>query len=170
MLISEPSMMHTDPILAMIAAINGRSGNTKEVRPGVYEIGHFGSSGFLREYDHYPETSVGPYGVCDSVEQLLTACPELEAAGREFVVTVTPIRKVDEPADGGWRWHKWGKYIGTQNPQCEYIHDEPNIDGVLCFHIYERANTPMSTAQEKNLTPRLMQPCKEVRNEQQPNH
>jgi hypothetical protein len=141
MLIQEPSMAHTDPILAMIAGINGRSGKTKELRHGVYEIGHFGSSGFLRGYEHYPETTVGPYGVCDSVEQLLAACPELEAPGREFVVTVTTIRKADEPADGGWRWHKWGEYIGTQNPQCEYIHDEPNIEEVLCFHIYERANS-----------------------------
>lgn len=138
MLIKEPSMMHTDPILAIVATVNGRSGVTKELRPGVYEIGHFGSSHFMEGYEHYPETAVGSYGVCDSVEQLLSACPELEAPGREFVVTVTPIRKDAEPDTGGWRWHKWGMYIGTQNPQCEYIYDEPSIEEVLCFHIYEK--------------------------------
>lgn len=132
--------MRTDPILEMVARINGRSGNAREIRQGIYEIGHFGGSDFLRGYERYPKTTVGPYGVCDSVEQLLAACPELEAHGREFVVTVTTIRKADEPADGGWRWHKWGEYIGTQNPQCEYIHDEPSIEQVLCFHIYERDN------------------------------
>ena len=123
MLINEPSLMRA-----------------KELRQGVYEIGHFGGTNFMRGYEQYPETTVGPYGVCDSVEQLLAACPELEDRGREFVVTVTPVCKDDEPDYGGWRWHKWGKYIGTQNPQCEYIRDEPSIDEVLCFHIYERAN------------------------------
>jgi len=47
------------------------------------------------------------------------------------------IRKDLEPTDGGWRWHKWGEYIGTQNPQMEYIHDEPEIEKVYVYHIYE---------------------------------
>lgn len=138
MLVNEPSIMHVDPILGMIASINGRSSTTKELRQGVYEIGHFGSSCFLRDYEHYSVLTINPYGVCDSIEQLLTACPELEASERAFVVTVTPIRKDAQPANGGWRWHKWGPYIGTQNPQREYIHDEPEIEEVLCYHIYEK--------------------------------
>jgi len=137
MLIQEPKVMAVDPILAAVGFISGR-GSGKELRTGVYQIAHFGGGRFLSGYEHYPNTTVGPYGVCDDVEQLLKACPELEAPGREFVVTVTVIRKADEPAEGGWRWHKWGEYIGTQNPQCQYIHDEPKIEGVLCFHIYEK--------------------------------
>ena len=137
MLIREPKAMRSDQILAMISAVRGGS-EAEQVHLGVYQISHFGGSHFLDEYDHYPDTAVGPYGVCDTVEQLLAACPELEAPGREFVVTVTAIRKADEPPQGGWRWHKWGEYIGTQTPQCEYIYDEPNIEEVLCFHIYER--------------------------------
>lgn len=137
MLIQELEVMRTDPILAMVSAVNG-GGATKELRLGVYEIGHFGSSLFLRGYDHYPETTVDSFGVCDSVDQLLAACPELEAPDREFVVTVTKICKATQPAEGGWRWHKWGEYIGVQNPQCEYIRDEPEIEEVLCFHIYEK--------------------------------
>ena len=138
MLISEHRALRADPVLALIATFDGSSVSTRELRPGVYEIGHFGSSDFLRDYNHYPETTVGPYGVCDSVDQLLSACPELEAPGREFVVVVTPVRKADQPADWGWRWHKWGDYIGTQKRSCEYIRDEPNIEEVLCFHIYEK--------------------------------
>jgi hypothetical protein len=140
MLVREPAVLAagTDPIFAAIAALNGRAGENRELRPGVYQIGHFGSSNFLRGYEQYPDTSVGSYGVCDSLENLLEKCPELDAPGREFVVTLTPIRKADEPADGGWRWHKWGEYIGAQEPQCEYIHDEPVIESVFCFHIYER--------------------------------
>ena len=138
MLINEPNLMRADPILEMIATINGRSAKTKKLRTGVYEIGHFGSSNFMCDYDHYPIVTVDSFGVCDSVEQLLESCPELEAPGRDFVVTVTPVRKADQPAKDGWRWHKWGEYIGTQNTQCEYIYDEPHIEEVLCFHIYER--------------------------------
>lgn len=138
MLIQEPKVLAVDPILVAVGFVGGR-GPGKELRIGVYQVAHFGSSRFLPSYDHYPDTAVGPFGVCDDVEQLLAACPELEAAGREFVVTVTLIRKADEPSDGGWRWHKWGEYIGTQDPRCEYIHDELKIEEVLCFHIYEKA-------------------------------
>ena len=140
MLIHEPQVQRAsnDPIMEMVARINGRESGSKEIRPGIYEVGHHGASNFLRGYEDYPELTVGPYGVCDSVEQLLAACPELEAPGRDFVVTLTKVRKADQPEDGGWRWHKWGEYIGTQNPTTEYLHDEPNIEEVYCFHIYER--------------------------------
>jgi len=88
-------------------------------------------------YEHYTD-GIDAYGVCDSVEQLLAACPELEAPGRRFVVTVTPVKRANQPADGGWRWHKWGDYIGTQNPQHEYLYDDVHIDMVLCYHIFEK--------------------------------
>jgi hypothetical protein len=37
----------------------------------------------------------------------------------------------------GWRYHKWGDYIGSQNPQSEYLYDDTHIDAVWTFHIYE---------------------------------
>ena len=36
-----------------------------------------------------------------------------------------------------WRWHKWGPYIGTKEPKCEYLYDEPEIDKVVIFELYE---------------------------------
>lgn len=138
MLINEPLMAHTDPIYRIIAEVGKRNPETKELQPGVYEIGHFGGSHMLPMYEQYPDVSVGPYGVCDNSKQLLEACPELAETGREFVVTLTRIVKADQPATGGWRWHKWGSYIGTQTPTCEYIYDEPEIEQVFCFHIYEK--------------------------------
>ena len=126
-------------MLALIARINGNSGDAKEIKTGIYEIGHFGSSDFLRGYEEYPELSVGPYGVCDSVEQLLAACPELESdPSRKFVVTVNRLTRESQPAEGGWRWHKWGEYIGTQKPTHEYLYDDTHISEVLVYHIYER--------------------------------
>ena len=136
MLIDNQGVISCDPILNII------SGGKKSVKlqTGVYLIHHFGSSNFLRGFEDYPEfdDDRGPYGVCDSLEQLLAKYPELEAPGREFVVTLHEVKKSEQSSDGGWRWHKWGEYIGTQNPTCEYLYDEPNIDSVFVYHIYEK--------------------------------
>jgi hypothetical protein len=134
MLIKCNQILTGDPILDCIA--DGRK--SSELQKGIYEVFHFGSSSFPRGYEHYPEFSINCYGVCDTVEQLLEACPELLSSERQFTVTLTPIVKSEQPSDGGWRWHKWGPYIGTQNPQCEYIYDEVNIEQVYVYHIYER--------------------------------
>lgn len=134
MLVDEPMALMVDPILAIIG--NGKS--CRHLDTGCYEICHFGSSDFLRGYERYPDVSVGAYGVCDSLEQLKTKCPELSDPDRKFVVTLTEVRKDDQPRDGGWRWHKWGSYIGDHEIQYEYLYDEEDIDRVFCFHIYER--------------------------------
>ena len=139
MLISEYTILkNVDPILRIIAEACGHFETSREIRKGIYEIGHFGSSSFLKGYEQYPGLSINAYGVCDSVEQILAACPELENSDRKFVVTVTPIIRDQEPKQGGWRWHKWGPYIGTKKPQHEYLCDETDIDKVLVFHIYEK--------------------------------
>lgn len=125
-----------DFLLDIIA--EGRKSET--LRPGIYQMYHFGHSHFLEDsYDGYPtELSIECYGVCDSVENLLMKCPELAAlADRRFIVTLTPIRKAEQSPTDGWRWHKWGPYIGNQKPQTEYIYDEPEIEEVFVYHIYE---------------------------------
>ena len=78
------------------------------------------------------------YGVCDGIENLLEVIPELTSTDREFVVLLHKIAKKNQPNEGGWRWHKWGDYIGTQTPTTEYIYDEPEIEVVYCYHIYEK--------------------------------
>lgn len=135
-----------DWILRLISSMNG-SNFQEELRTGIYKVGHFGSTSFLASWDHYPEFAPlagadgevwrNAYGVCDSAEQLLEHFPELEAPGRSFVVTLTEVCRADQPAEGGWRWHKWGPYIGKHDPQHEYLHDEQGIDAVLVYHIYE---------------------------------
>lgn len=86
------------------------------------------------DWDAYPSEG----GVCDTPEQVLAHIPLLVTDPRRFIVFFTPIRKRDQPAEGGWRWHKWGEYIGTQpSAGCEYLYDEPHIDEVLVYHIVE---------------------------------
>mgnify|MGYP000101825354 CR=1 FL=1 len=52
-------------------------------------------------------------------------------------VSFVRIRRDEQSSSGGWRWHKWGKYIGKQKPQCEYIYDEPEIEEVYTFSVYQ---------------------------------
>jgi hypothetical protein len=78
------------------------------------------------------------YGVCDDVKQVLELCPMLEASRkRKFVISITEIRRDEQPESGGWRWHKWGPYIGTQQPGCEYLYEDTHIESVYVYHIYE---------------------------------
>ncbi|MGG1671524.1 hypothetical protein ACIFOE_12895 [Paenibacillus sp. NRS-1783] len=83
------------------------------------------------------ERYVEPYGVCDHYEQILNLAPEIINSEKKYVIGLTLVKKEWEPEDGGWRWHKWGEYIGNQSPQCEYIYDEPEIEQVYCYYIYE---------------------------------
>jgi hypothetical protein len=56
MLIEMPAeFRRPDPIFAMIAQVNGNDPTTKEDRVGIYRIGHFGSSDFMRGWEHYPD-------------------------------------------------------------------------------------------------------------------
>lgn len=138
MLVSDLRVHFPDAISSLIASVNGNNNLTTKIKEGVYQIGSFGGTHFLPDYEHYPELSIGPYGVCDNPDQILAACPEIEASDRKFLITITPVEKCNEPDWGGWRWHKWGDYIGTQTPTHEYLYDEPIIDLVYCYHIYEK--------------------------------
>jgi len=115
--------------------------------PGIYEIAHWSADQNLRAgqalVDHWPTSSTGldlvdPYGVCDSPEQAMEYLrPLTEEPDRHFVLTLVKIEKSAESPQGGWRWRKWGIYIGTQEPQCEYLYDEPVIECVYTFHLSE---------------------------------
>jgi hypothetical protein len=83
--------------------------------------------------DHYPFWEEN-FGVCDTYEQILKLYP-LESDPRNFIVVMTPIYK--EEQDNGWRQEKWGKYIGSHESHTDYFNNEPNIDVVYVYHIYE---------------------------------
>lgn len=77
------------------------------------------------------------YMVCDNVEQAIEYWKgAVDNPDYKYVIALMPVRKKDQPEEYGWRWCKWGAYIGTQNSQCEYLFDEPNIEVVYCAHIY----------------------------------
>lgn len=85
-----------------------------------------------------PLDYISTYGVADNIAQIQEYVKEQEAKGYDFgkcVINIRPILRKHEPAQGGWRWHKWGSYIGNFKHCCEYIHDEEGIEMVLCFSI-----------------------------------
>ena len=130
----------------------------KEIEPGIYETGlNFEHSISLysdvESYGSYRELSkdgkpiesndwkdlmagMSPYGVADNVNQIKEYFKEMILSDNPIVISVTEMRKDEQPEDGGWRWYKWGQYIGKQNPQNEYLYDEPNIESVYVYHVY----------------------------------
>lgn len=79
-----------------------------------------------------------PYGVCDSPQQFLAKdLAFLKDLDFNYCVFFVHIQK--HPGEKyGWRWHKWGSYIGEGTPQCEYLDDEPGFDdGVYTYSVYK---------------------------------
>lgn len=151
-------------ILAMIARMNGRSSEMKRIQQGIYEIGHFGSSDWpnSKEFEHYPDLDIvglagiwrNSYGVCDSVDDILELYADIiKDPERQFCITLTEIVRdqSNRGKGGGWRWHKWGPYIGKMVPTMEYLDDEPLIERVFVFHIYEKRRWPKNGQVFKNV-------------------
>lgn len=77
------------------------------------------------------------YGVCDYPEQIAEKFPMLVSDPRRFIIVFREVHKEDQPERDGWRWHKWGAYIGDQKSEAEYIADEPVVTLVYTFSILE---------------------------------
>lgn len=83
------------------------------------------------------------YGVADSIDQIKEYYKEeIEDTEKKYIITATPVfqDKENKGKWGGWRWHKWGEYIGKLEPKCEYLDDEEFGDDfqyVICFHLYQ---------------------------------
>ena len=53
-----------------------------------------------------------------------------------YLIRFYPVFNHHDGKIGGWRWHKWGPYLGKHTPKCEYLNEEKNIDYVLLWHLY----------------------------------
>lgn len=99
---------------------------------------------FKQSYELFaPHYEKSQYGVADNVEQLKEYFKEeIEDQNRKYFIALTPVFQEPENKGrgGGWRWYKWGPYIGTLPRECEYLDDEdfgPDFEYIICFHIYE---------------------------------
>jgi len=81
------------------------------------------------------------YGVADNIKQIKEYhAGILNDPNKNYVVLLKDIMQKRSNAGkcDGWRWDKWGKYIGEFNPQCEYLDDEEFLFlMVICYSIYE---------------------------------
>ena len=133
-------------IVSMIAQINAVDVSKPEEYFEHYTTGVYRHDGYLFNSDlfideHCSEIVVDKwvgYGVCDNYHQVLETYRDLlSLPTQKFVIMLSTVTRASQPERGGWRWHKWGEYIGTQNPQHEYLYDDTHIDKVYCFSIYE---------------------------------
>lgn len=154
-----------DPVVGIARAIGatshtlGNSGGPIRLRQGIYEITHHSinyelGDHLVTEYPFWPldlkievfrthaENHLAAqlpddYGVCDYPAQIVEKFPGILVDPRHFVIGVTEVRRENQPGRGGWRWHKWGEYIGEHKPQYEYLYDEKDIDLVWCYRVCE---------------------------------
>ena len=106
------------------------------------EFDNVGSIPFDQSFEVFaPSYLKAQYGVGDSIEQIKEYFKEeIEDPNRKYFIAVTPVFQDKENKGGGWRWHKWGEYIGKLEPKCEYLDDEDfgdDFEYVICFHLYE---------------------------------
>jgi len=135
------------------------SGPEEQIAPGLFLTWthNFDNNYLSKDFHSYPEHILSilegkdtlrwlidtgnhsSYGVCDSVEQFLASdiYKFYNELPYEFVASLVEVKKSDQENDG-WRWHKWGPYIGTYEKQHEYLRDEEGIESVFCFHISVR--------------------------------
>jgi len=135
-----------DPIVAMIVSMNKEVWPPTQEKDGiVLNVGfNFHLLVSSREWDDLyrfedGDKQIPAYGVCDSVEQFLEKFGDiLEKSPHKYAVGFTHVLKADQPPNGGWRWHKWGPYIGTHEPQHEYLYYEDGIEGVWTFIVLRK--------------------------------
>lgn len=101
---------------------------------------------FENEYWHvkYGDEYVNSYGVADNIEQIKEYYKrQIENKNEKYIISLSPVfqDKENKGKEDGWRWHKWGPYIGELDSKYEYLDDEdfgPDFQGyVICFHCYK---------------------------------
>lgn len=81
--------------------------------------------------------NVVTYGVCDNYAQVVEQNADILQSDDKYLVHIVCIDRDDQPETDGWRWHKWGEYIGIHEPTTEYLYDDPDIDRVYVYRIYK---------------------------------
>jgi hypothetical protein len=139
-MLKTPTRLYKDPIMDIM------SGGKEPINrgEGLIEIFHFASDIMLYGQNgdwKFKVEGISKYGVCDSIEQFIGKFKDLlEKEPRNLAVFFTHIAKDPENAGngGGWRWHKWGEYVGEGEPTTEYLDDEPEFEnGVYTYKVHD---------------------------------
>lgn len=114
---SDPQWIKETGIYQCAFAFNFRNNEFEETKNLSWES----------KYPVLRNHEVSSYGVADNIEQIKEYYKEeIEDKENKYFIHLTPVFQDKENAGkgGGWRWHKWGVYIGNLNHQCEYLDDE----------------------------------------------
>jgi len=143
MLYTPPIRRVHDPVGRMLGILSPLGQDYKIHGLGLIEIGHWNPEFIfeMTDADKWADFDrMSEYGVCDSPVQFHEYHGALlEADRRRITVFFVHVAKDPENAGegGGWRWHKWGPYIGDHLPTTEYLDDEAGFDdGVYTYHAY----------------------------------
>ena len=124
----------------MLTSINAPERFQVPDMKGFYLIPHLDADGVVRDAIGRKlsfDEKFFHYGVADNALNIFEHHPELSLFDeRNFVVFMTEIRREDQPTFDGWRWHKWGDYIGQHEPEYEYLADEEGIESVFVYRIF----------------------------------
>lgn len=148
-MLASPSRRHDHPTGALHDALVAMMGDGRTER--VIE------RGLIEHRHHNPELTwaldtrwtrmddldaaclpLGSYGVGDSPEQIMGRYRDiLERAPEPICISVVHVLKNPAEPGAGWRWRKWGEYIGEGTPTVEYLNDEPGFaDGVWVYSVF----------------------------------
>lgn len=145
-MLKDPVFVRDDVGLVMFG-----EGYPRKISRGLYTVYNFDMGFFISFPPHLKHNCLGDfphinenvhcYGVCDSPRQFLDLFEQtLENDERSFAVAFTHIQKDpnNKGKHDGWRWHKWGPYVGNGTPTTEYLDDEAGFaEGVWAYHIYQ---------------------------------
>lgn len=137
--------LKNNPELMSILSLIGQGGTPEQLETGIFISPSFSFGNSIGDnHDEYfnfhsDGEYLGSYGVCDTVDQVKEKYAKwLNDPELKFCVSFTKVIKSEQPPSDGWRWCKWGEYIGTKESKCEYIYDEEDdIQEVYCYHIYQ---------------------------------
>ena len=124
----------------MLVDLPATVATAKRVYRGIY-LAHLNFHLDLRglvadQWPDFPVTSTFcGYGVVDHWTQL--PLQDLMKDPRPLMVYLTRVRADEQPPNGGWRWHKWGPYLGVHEVSQEYLFDTPGVSEVWCFQAME---------------------------------
>lgn len=131
---------------------DGASGPTRVYR-GVYEahinfdkeisnliVDQWPSIRYGDNYDWSQGDTFSSFGVVDHWTQLPLQLLDEPQHGN-LLVYLGRHRRADQPESGGWRWHKWGPYLGVHSPETsteyEYLYDAIDVVEVWSYCVVE---------------------------------
>ena len=133
------------PMVYMIAKINKVELGSEKEYFQHYTTGIYRHDGYAYNFEKFIKERCKEkilnrwvaYGVCDDYSQVVKAHSKLFSdPAKKYVIGLTTVKRENQTEDG-WKWDGWGQYIGTQNPEHEYIYHDKHIDTVYCYRIFE---------------------------------